>query len=354
MLASASASLIALASSSSASTYTGRLSMSLLLPIEQRRSDFTQTEAIDYPESDTRILQTAVDCANVLLQNLGCDTAEASLKRLSEDGGAIVFAPVGAKSKVPGAQRIAVAVLPNADDLPALKRYAENDQWGTKTKPMILVTPQWNPGGEGYNVVSDFGFGPWRAANEKFVDSFSLAYALVERRIGAASTLDATGDNMGRGGVARLVFGGSTSDEPWSVWAMGGDGSSALIGTLASSGAGNNKPPPYAEIEQLFRDAGTAASLRTRRSGQARSLEDKLEEKVGESGSVADWSLMSTAEVAAALRAGTVTSGDVASWNKDVCRKACDALDLSSAGKVEALRERIVAAMEKETSEAKK
>ena len=63
---------------------------------------------------------------------------------------------------------------------------------------------------------------------------------------------------------------------------------------------------------------------------------------------------MSTAEVAAALRAGTVTSGDVASWNKDVCRKACDALDLSSAGKVEALRERIVAAMEKETSEAKK
>ncbi len=36
---------------------------------------------------------------------------------------------------------------------------------------------------------------------------------------------------------------------------MGGDGSSALIGTLASSVAGNNKPPPYAEIEQLFRDA---------------------------------------------------------------------------------------------------
>lgn len=49
------------------------------------------------------------------------------------------------------------------------------------------VNPQWNTTG---NLVSDFGFGPWRQRAEAFVDTFSVTYSLEECRIGNPSSVD--------------------------------------------------------------------------------------------------------------------------------------------------------------------
>jgi hypothetical protein len=43
-------------------------------------------------------------------------------------------------------------------------------------------------------VVSEFGIGPWRKANEDFLATFERSYQLYEQRIGAPSSVDvATG-----------------------------------------------------------------------------------------------------------------------------------------------------------------
>ncbi len=54
------------------------------------------------------------------------------------------------------------------------------------------MNPLWKTEG---NLVSELGFGPWRAQNEAFIATFERSYQLYEQRIGAPSSVDvATGE----------------------------------------------------------------------------------------------------------------------------------------------------------------
>lgn len=45
-------------------------------------------------------------------------------------------------------------------------------------------------------VVSEFGIGPWRKANEDFLATFECTYQLYEQRIGAPSSVDVVTGEM--------------------------------------------------------------------------------------------------------------------------------------------------------------
>ena len=130
-----------------------------------------------------------------IIRQLGV-TEPISSKRIDDDGEE--GEPVGLLTTPSG--EVTVVILPTADVLSQLKEVETNSKKGI----MVLMNPMWRTKG---NIVSDFGFGPWRKRNEEFVAKFKAVYSLTEQRIGAASTLDpVTGDYMGLGGVARVLF----------------------------------------------------------------------------------------------------------------------------------------------------
>ena len=65
--------------------------------------------------------------------------------------------------------------FPTAETLGDLKSITK----GAK-RANIIINPQWSLDG---NIINDFGLGPWRERNEKFVKQFEIAYSLKEQRI---------------------------------------------------------------------------------------------------------------------------------------------------------------------------
>jgi hypothetical protein len=66
---------------------------------------------------------------------------------------------------------------------------------------LVVVNPLWKTQGQ---IVSEFGIGPWRKANEDFLATFEPTYALFEQRIGAPSSVNlARGSRYENGGVLR-------------------------------------------------------------------------------------------------------------------------------------------------------
>ena len=59
------------------------------------------------------------------------------------------------------------------------------------------MNPQWRSTGQ---VVSDFGFGPWKRQAEEFLASFEPVYALLEQWVGEASNIFS-----GSEGVVRIL-----------------------------------------------------------------------------------------------------------------------------------------------------
>lgn len=304
-----------------------RQSVTVLLPIEQRRENYMFTESMDYPENASQIYATAGEIAKELLKELGC-TDEVMGTRIDDDG--IEGEPVGVYTTA--SKKFLVVMQPTADTLPKL-RELEAEQ----ARVMLLVNPQWRTKG---NIVSDFGFGPWRKKAEDFVAKFVPTYRLTEQRIGAASTLDpATGDYMGNGGVARLL---QVFPAKYQVFSIGQDGSSACIMQVAAE-------PTYKELEDGFRKSNT--SLKTKRKGgDLATEEERLQQKmstVTDQVEKFDFSLKSTAEIATAVRAGLISPADVELMDKSALRAALAAFDQPASGKVADLRKRLVMAMEK-------
>ncbi|CAL6431271.1 predicted protein [Bathycoccus prasinos] len=85
--------------------------------------------------------------------------------------------------------------FPTAEVLSDLKQITKDAK-----RANMIINPQWVLNG---NILNDFGFGPWREKNEKFVKEFEIAYFLKEQRI--------------QGETFRLqkVFGG-----PWQVFVL--------------------------------------------------------------------------------------------------------------------------------------
>lgn len=139
---------------------------------------------------------------------------------------------------------LAAVMFPTAETLKTCVAFA--DARDAVTGLTLLVNPQWQLQG---NLVSDFGIGPWRAAAEKNVNSFTLAYALDALRV--------SGDDV------RLLY---LTGAGWSVWLLA-DGRETL---LADGLAGR---PTVAQVTDLLRATpGTAAGA---------SLVDRLKREIG-------------------------------------------------------------------------
>lgn len=318
-----------------------RQRIEILLPINQRRNEFTDPEASDYPESQDVVYKTAMETAAAVIRAIDPDGGELTARRVDDDND-----PVGTLRNAVGTVR--AVVIPNAQNLDVLREMANlQDADGGLT---LLFNPQWNEAGQ---VVSDFGIGPWKRRAMDFLNTFELSYSLTESRVGAAATRDPArgGDYMGVGGVARVL---KTHGGAWQVFAMGGDGSSECV-------RAETKAPDYEFLKSVF--VTPEYSLRTRRSGAGPSLEARLESAAtarSENGGAAasggadgfDWSIASVAEISAAVRAKALTSEDCDALGKSGLRSALSALGLPTSGKLEAMRERLREALLAEDSDA--
>jgi hypothetical protein len=76
-------------------------------------------------------------------------------------------------------------------------------------KPLLLINPQWKTKG---NLVSDFGFGPWRQRAEDFIQRFPVSYALEQNRIGNPSSVD-----VGYGKSSGVVWVIQAAPSSWQV-----------------------------------------------------------------------------------------------------------------------------------------
>ena len=84
-------------------------------------------------------------------------------------------------------------------------------------------------------------------------------------------------------------------------------------------------------------------SLAGRRTGAGPSLEARLEcaaSEAAKDGAI-DWSIASTAEITAAVRAEAIVASDVDALSKTGLRTALGALGLPTSGKLEGMRERL-------------
>lgn len=305
-----------------------RQRVTLLLPINNRRNEFTSVEADDYGQNDADIYKAAMVTASALIRLIEPDGGEMFAKRVDTDND-----PVGVLQNAKGSVR--ALVIPNAQDLNVLRDLAALGD-ANRTQITLLVNPQWNEQGQ---VVSDFGLGPWRKRAMDFLGTFLDVYSLTESRIGAAATRDPAkgGDFMGVGGVARVL---KTNRSAYQVFAMGQDGSSECVCEVC-------EPPLYDFLEkEVF--IKEEYSLLCRRSGDEAgpSLEKRLERSVLEAagtdgGSQIDWSIASTAEITAAVRARAIGANDVAGLDKTAIRTALGALGLPTSGKLETMRERL-------------
>ena len=198
----------------------------------------------------------------------------------------------------------------------------------------LLVNPQWVESGQ---VISDFGIGPWRRRAEDFLRTFESTYALTESRVGAAATRDPArgGDFMGVGGVGRIL---KTKTSAFQIFAMGQDGSSECVCVVPSE-------PSYAFLEKEVFIKEEYSFLRRRNGAEAGpSLEARLESSAAaaaDGGTATDWTIASTAEINAAVRADAIGPADVDAFSKTGIRTALAALGLPTSGKVESMRERL-------------
>jgi len=300
-----------------------RQRIQLLLPVNQRRNEFTSVESDDYPANDADVYKAAMETASAMIRAVDPDGGDMSATRVDNDND-----PVGVLANAAGTVR--ALVIPNAQNLQTLRDLAAlGDANGTQIT--LLVNPQWNERGQ---IVSDFGVGPWRKRATDFLSTFEPTYSLAEYRVGAAATRDPArgGDYMGVGGVARVL---KTHGGGWQTFAMGADGSSECV-------VSGDAEPSYAYLEkEVF--TRFEYSLAGRRVGAGPSLEARLESAASEAvgkGAI-DWSIASTAEITAAVRAEAIVAADVDALSKTGLRTALGALGLPTSGKLEAMRERL-------------
>jgi hypothetical protein len=303
-----------------------RQRVQLLLPINQRKSEFTSVESDDYGMNDADVYKAAMETASAMIRLVDPDGGEMSAKRVDKDND-----PVGVLQNAAGTVR--ALVIPNAQDLDELRALAKLGD-ANAAAVTLLVNPQWVESGQ---VISDFGIGPWRRRADDFLRTFESTYALTESRVGAAATRDPArgGDFMGVGGVARIL---KTRTSAFQIFAMGQDGSSECVCVVPSE-------PSYEFLEKEVFIKEEYSLLRRRNGAEAGgSLEARLESSAAaaaDGGTATDWTIASTAEINAAVRADAIGPADVDAFSKTGIRTALAALGLPTSGKVESMRERL-------------
>lgn len=205
--------------------------LQLLLPVDQRQLNFLDTEPRDYP---CGIREEFNACSRVVTSILqGLQVTEGSSKILSKPFGEFESEMDPMAVLYPTNNSVAAIVFPISDTLKQIKSLAKDSE----KRPVLIVNPQWRSTGQ---IVSDFGFGPWKRQAEEFLSSFEPVYALLEQRVGEASNI-----LSGSGGVVRIL---RFYPSDWQIYLMAWDGTSALIGTTV-------KQPTYKELEQFVMEA---------------------------------------------------------------------------------------------------
>lgn len=209
-----------------------RQTIVFLLPVNEKEVDFTNTEPMDYPCSLQKEFDTACALARSLLQRLLGDGRDVKAKRI--DDGGVEGEPCAVL--YPEDRSIAAVVFPTADRLKQIQALAKEEG-----RPLLLVNPQWRNEGQ---VISDFGFGPWRKAADDFLATFALSYCLKEKRIGSPGTVDAaTGTRFVSGGVVRLL---RSFPGPFEAYACAPNGSSQLLERAEAE-------PGYKELDAMIK-----------------------------------------------------------------------------------------------------
>ena len=80
-----------------------RQRVELLLPINQRRNEFTDPEATDYPESQDVVYKTAMETASAVIRAIDPEGGEMSARRVDDDND-----PVGVLTNASGSIRALV------------------------------------------------------------------------------------------------------------------------------------------------------------------------------------------------------------------------------------------------------
>ncbi|KAI7838107.1 hypothetical protein COHA_008115 [Chlorella ohadii] len=293
--------------------------VSLLLPVNEKEADFNSTEPVDYPCSLQKEFDTACALTKGLLQRLLGAGTNINAKRI-DDGGvegepcAVLF---------PDDKSFLAVVFPTADRLKQLQNYAKQEG-----RPLLIVNPQWRNEGQ---VISDFGFGPWRKAADDFLATFEPSYALKEKRIGSPGTVDAaTGTRFVSGGVIRLL---RRYPGPWEAHAMAANGSSQFL-------EDSQGEPNYKDLDAAIK-RGRAAKLEIFTIAQQvtavyRSTSSEEDEEDGAGSAAAAAAAGASSEELAGLSDADIEALDAASL-----RRLLLGMGLPASGKISKLRERV-------------
>jgi len=178
------------------------------------------TDLDDWPGGVRQQYQSMSPMVEALMKTVSGE--ETVTKKVIDDADAVV--------KITSGDDVCTT-FPTAEVLSDLKQITKDAK-----RANMIINPQWVLNG---NILNDFGFGPWREKNEKFVKDFEIAYFLKEQRI--------------QGETFRLqkVFGG-----PWQVFVL--NQQSGQVETLPPF----EERPSYRELEALLQSReGSIAAM---------------------------------------------------------------------------------------------
>ncbi|CAM6125205.1 unnamed protein product [Calypogeia fissa] len=204
-----------------------RQQLQFLLPVDQRQFNYLDTEPRDYPCGIGEEFAICQKVVSAFFKQK--EKTELVSRRIGEADNEMD--PVGLI--YPSDKSIAAIIFPIAETLKQIESLASKDE----NMPLLLVNPQWRLAG---NVISDFGFGPWKRKKEEFVNTFTTTYTLLEQRVGEASNV-----TQGLGGVVRIL---KCYPGDWRVYLMDPDGTSEMIGEYPEK-------PSYKALEPLVAEA---------------------------------------------------------------------------------------------------
>jgi len=203
--------------------------------VNEKAVNFLSTEAMEYPESTFSEFERIIGVTKNFITKLLGEEVGIKVKRIDEGGiDGDLCAIVSSEGK-----QVVCVVWPTAEKLKQIKSLAEDKSIGR----LVIVNALWKTQG---NLVSEFGIGPWRKANEEFVATFEPTYSLYEQRIGAPSSINmASGTRYATGGVVRVqrCFPG-----PYEVHVMAPNGVSQAVGAFPLSGG----KPTYNALDALI------------------------------------------------------------------------------------------------------
>lgn len=287
-----------------------RHQVTFLLPVNEKEISFMATEPVDYPCSLQKEFDTACALAEALLAKLA-PGAEAVGKDVGEAG------TEGEPCRLLYTRDKSVGAI----IYPTAERLKDIEGAVAMLESLVIVNPQWSDGRG--QVISDFGFGPWRKRAEDFLATFERSDSLVETRIGNPGSIDtATGERFVNGGVVRVL---RAYPGAYDVHCVIADGTSAFLTTADAR-------PGYKELEAAIT------------AGRAQGMEIFTRGREIWRGSTAG-----VAVTAGSSPSRGATAEDVDLLDKSTIHRMLLARGLPTSGRLSTLRERLKAALSEPT-----